>query len=253
MFLIFKLLLGSAFTFPMIGSPHVLAQIPAVQDEFADYVSEAIGASRQKAKDPISAAIRLQTGITKVITTIIGAMHEGDKEKMFKFMEQGSQKIGESSGESRAEQVGQSSGESRADPPVLTDTEDDEEVGELQAAPPANETREEARQARKAMKALAEAAEAQAAQEAEDAQAAEDVQAAKEAAEKAQAAKEAQYKAAKEAESAMAQGRERARRIAEADDAYALQSAEGVRRAVPQIVQARAAPAKVVIDLSLDD
>lgn len=242
----------------MIGSPHVLAQIPAVQDEFADYVSEAIGASRQKAKDPISAAIRLQTGITKVITTIIGAMHEGDKEKMFKFMEQGSQKIGESSGESRAEQVGQSSGESRADPHVapealLTDTEDDEEVGELQAAPPANETREEARQARKAMKALAEAAEAQAAQEAEDAQAAEDVQAAKEAAEKAQAAKEAQYKAAKEAESAMAQGRERARRIAEADDAYALQSAEGVRRAVPQIVQARAAPAKVVIDLSLDD
>jgi hypothetical protein len=228
----------------MIGSPHVLAQIPAVQDEFADYVSTAIGCSRQKAKDPVGAAIRLQTGITKVITTIIGAMHEGDKEKMFKFMEQGAQNIGESSGESRTEQepgprMEQSSGESRVDPPVdpgpmVTDTEEDEEVEELQVVPAREMTREEARQARKA-------AEAQALAEA---------QAAKEAA-------EAQDKAAKEAEAARARARERARRIAEANEEYAHQSADAVRRAAPQIVrvidQGQAAPEKVVIDLSFDD
>jgi hypothetical protein len=239
----------------MIGSPHVLAQIPAVQDEFADYVSTAIGCSRQKAKDPVGAAIRLQTGITKVITTIIGAMHEGDKEKMFKFMEQGAQNIGESSGESRTEQepgprMEQSSGESRVDPPVdpgpmVTDTEEDEEVEEPQVVPAREMTREEARQARKAAEAQA-LAEAQAAQEAAEAQ----DKAAKEAA-------EAQDKAAQEAQVAQARARESARRIAEANEAYELQSADAVRRAAPQIVrvidQGQAAPEKVVIDLSLDD
>jgi hypothetical protein len=242
----------------MIGSPHVLAASPAIQKAFKQYKTTAGGAARQMKDDPVGAAVRLQIGMTDVIQTIIVEMHGGpdpkNKAAIEKFMSQGSEG---SSGESRTEQepgprMGQSSGESRADPPadpgaMETDTEEDEEVEELQVVPAREMTREEARQARKAAEAQA-LAEAQATQEAAEAQALAEAQAAKD-----KAVQEAQAKAAQEAQVAQARARESARRIAEANEAYELQSADAVRRAAPQIVQARAAPAKVVIDLSLDD